>query len=456
MQPTDLTLAFDRNSVRSYDDFGRLHVAVTNISKATVNPYLGREIPDFEALGLDPDKVYRLFRDPEELAAAAATFNNVPLLSKHVAVSADDHQPALVIGSTGTDAEFADPYLRNSLVIWARDGIDAVESEVRKELSSSYRYRADMTPGSHNGEHYDGVMRDIVGNHVSLVPEGRAGPDVVVGDSLPMELSMKNETRKSALVHGAVLAYLRPRLAADAKIDLAPVVKGITAKNFAGRKPAIAEAVKKLAADADIADLAALLDTLESTEVPEAIDADPVIKPTDTPDPAVAAKDVDAGSLAKIKEFLKGKVSDEDLASLDALCGNGAMDADEPVAAEKDKEKPDMVTRPAMDEAIAAAVKAATESANRTQREIRDAERAVRPRVGDLAVAHDSAEAVYRTALTSLGVKVDGVHPSAFRALFEALPAPSAPAKKAAVAMDAAGAKSYADMFPGAERIGHS
>jgi hypothetical protein len=41
-----------------------------------------------------------------------------------------------------------------------------------------------MTPGvSPQGEKYDGVMRDIVGNHVALVKEGRAGADVVVGDS---------------------------------------------------------------------------------------------------------------------------------------------------------------------------------------------------------------------------------------------------------------------------------
>jgi len=54
----------------------------------------------------------------------------------------------LVIGSTGTNAAFEAPYLRNSLVVWARDAIDDIESDVKKELSSAYRYRADMTPGN--------------------------------------------------------------------------------------------------------------------------------------------------------------------------------------------------------------------------------------------------------------------------------------------------------------------
>jgi 8-oxo-dGTP pyrophosphatase MutT (NUDIX family) len=165
-------LAFDRSSVRSYDHDGRLHVETTNISKAIVNPYIGREIPDYQALGLDPDRVYQLLRAPDELAKAASTFNNIPLLSRHVPVTADDHKPDLVIGSTGTNAAFEAPYLRNSLVVWARDAIDDIESDVKKELSSAYRYRADMTPGTQEGVPFDGVMRDIIGNHVALVREG--------------------------------------------------------------------------------------------------------------------------------------------------------------------------------------------------------------------------------------------------------------------------------------------
>lgn len=178
-------MAFDRATVRAYDADGRLHVAITNISKANVCPYIGREIPDYQSLGLDADRTYQLLRDPEELAKAAPTFNNIPLLARHTPVSAADHQPELVIGSTGTDAEFVAPYLRNSLVVWAKSAINAIESELQRELSSAYRYRADMTPGTYEGVRYDGVMRDIVGNHVALVAEGRAGADVVVGDAMP-------------------------------------------------------------------------------------------------------------------------------------------------------------------------------------------------------------------------------------------------------------------------------
>ena len=74
-----MKLAFDR-SARRIDADGRLHVDRSHISKATVNPYYGKEIPGYEALGLVPDTVYRLFRDPVELERGAATFARLPIL----------------------------------------------------------------------------------------------------------------------------------------------------------------------------------------------------------------------------------------------------------------------------------------------------------------------------------------------------------------------------------------
>lgn len=464
----DATLAFDRNTVRTFDRDGRLHVATTNISKAAVNPYLGREIPDFEALGLDPDKTYRLFRDPEELAKAAATFNNLPLLSRHVPVSADDHQPDLVVGSTGSEAEFDAPYLRNSLVIWARHAIAGVEDRTKQELSSAYRYRADMTPGTYEGAAFDGVMRDIVGNHVAIVPEGRAGPDVVVGDAKPSiirgEFIMSQKpvvlTRKAIFAQGALLASIGPKLAQDAKIDLTPVFAGITAKNFKAKSADILAGIKgatkgKLAQDASIEDVVALLATIDAIDVPEGADID---ANTGLPVPALKPDDLSKDSgMEAIKAFLAGKLSDEDIAKVCAMIEEPATVDPDDVDAANDEDIKDMVTKPAMDAAISAAVKAATDKAAKTQAAIRDAERAVRPYVGDLVIAHDSAEAVYATALTTLGVKVDGVHASALPAILAAQPMPGAKTVVVnRVAMDSAATKSFHERFPGTAAIGRA
>jgi len=469
-------MAFDR-SVRSYDQDGRLHVAMCNISKAVINPYYGHEIPDGEALGLDPDHQYRLYRAPEELAAAARTFNNIPVLSRHMPITADSHQPGLTVGSTGTDAIFEAPYLRNSLVIWSRDAIDAIERDDRRQLSAAYRYRADMTPGSVNGARYDGVMRDIRGNHIALVPEGRAGSDVVVGDAKPKETTMpaarpKPLSRQALFVSAAVCGYAMPKLATDQKMpDLRPLLRDVTVKNWKQKRPVVEGGLLKLfkprlAQDASMETLHKLLDGFESPDdgggapAPEDLaDAPP---PDDGGGEMPAPEDDDDGGGAeafegeetapeemleadttagKLMQFLTSVLTPEELAQAKAIAQGGGGGEQEAPPAPDDGGKPPippddnakdqepgpadqlrlreegeqkkMVTKPAMDAAIQAAVKAERARALA----VRDAEAFVRPFIGNIAIAQDSAEGVYKAALDCLGVKVEGVHPTAYRAI---------------------------------------
>jgi hypothetical protein len=209
----NLVLALDKSS-RSYDVDGRLHVAVSNLSRAAVNGYFGKEIPDHESLGLDPDKIYQLLRDPDELAKAADTFNNLPLLDRHTPVSADKPEKERIVGSTGTDAEFKKPFLRNSLVIWAADAIAGIESKEQTELSCGYRYTPDMTPGVYEGTPYDGVMTNIIGNHIALVELGRCGRDCVVSDADPFDPTQE----KQPMTKEELLAAVQ-KLAQDTAID---------------------------------------------------------------------------------------------------------------------------------------------------------------------------------------------------------------------------------------------
>lgn len=287
-----LQIAFDRASVRDVDIDGRMHVGVSNISKANVCPYRGKEIPNYEDLGLDADEIYQLYRHPEELAKSAPTFNRVQLLKRHVPVSADDHRPYDVIGTTGSDASYEHPYLRISLSIWEQDAIDDVLSGDKRELSCGYHYVADMTPGvTPDGERYDGVMRSIIGNHVAIVEDGRAGSDVVVGDSAENlfhaniasghdSILGKGEDMPALPTKFANLALqltargLRPILAKDSKIDLMPIFAGVTSKNFNAKKIAAAvgkEVKGKLAKDANLSHVTELLDSLEHPSSDESV-----------------------------------------------------------------------------------------------------------------------------------------------------------------------------------------
>jgi hypothetical protein len=132
---------------------------------------------------LEPKKTYNLLRHPDELKRAADSFNGLPILDCHMPMTADSHLPYLVVGTTGSRAKFEAPYLKNAISLWTRDAIDNVNSGKRKELSCAYSYYPVMKPGVFQGQHYDGIMTQLRGNHVALVDEGRAGPECVVGDS---------------------------------------------------------------------------------------------------------------------------------------------------------------------------------------------------------------------------------------------------------------------------------
>lgn len=176
-------IALDRASARRIDHDGHLHVAGNVLSAAAISPYFGSEIPDFEQLGLKPDRIYQLLRDPAELAKAAASFDGKPLLIKHRPQTADDHDHEIVIGAVSNPTfDAATGRLKGDLSIWDGDAIRAVQDGSNAALSCGYFYRAEMSPGTYQGVRYDGRMVDIKANHVSLVPEGRVAM-AMVGDA---------------------------------------------------------------------------------------------------------------------------------------------------------------------------------------------------------------------------------------------------------------------------------
>jgi uncharacterized protein len=161
-----------------FDRDGRMRAASAVISKSNICPYKGSEIPDFEKLGLAPDRLYMMLRHPDEIAKAARSFAGVPILDRHVGGSAFEAKD--VIGAVGSNPKFTDPYLWSDAIIWSGPAIDDIVSKKRRELSASYRYAADMRPGVWAGRAYDGVIRNIHARNVALVVEGRIGPDAAL------------------------------------------------------------------------------------------------------------------------------------------------------------------------------------------------------------------------------------------------------------------------------------
>lgn len=177
-------IAMDRApTARTKDVNGFLHVKDCRISKANVCPYLGREIPGSEALGLVPDEVYMLYRDATALEAAASSFERAPLMLHHVGVTADNPNKDKIIGAI-SNVRWVAPYLIADLTVWDGEGIEAIESERQQELSPGYHYKPEMNSGvAPDGTAYQGRMLQILANHLAIVDTGRTGPDVMVNDS---------------------------------------------------------------------------------------------------------------------------------------------------------------------------------------------------------------------------------------------------------------------------------
>ena len=390
--PNPNLMAFDRQSARSIDADGRLHVSKTNISKANVCPYFGREIPNWQELGLDGDKVYRLYRDPEELAKGASTFNNLPILNKHIRVTVEEPKQENVVGSIGSDVSFSAPYLQASLSFWVASAIAGIESEQQCELSPAYYYRADMTPGvSPDGEAFDGSMRDIVGNHLAVIETGRTGPDVYVADSDPF---VKNTIKpketpamKMTKLGKALFVSLRglsPKIAQDSAL---PALVG-EAEKKTFKKAAALKGLLAMDSEIDAEKADEIIDAVIGVEEsPEAVELDRELG-QDEPD---------------LMGFLAGKLSPEDLEAVKGMM-NPAKDAEPGMKPEAVEEK----------------VTAAMDSMRVEFRQLEQAKVDVRAVVGDV-IGMDSAEEVYRFALGKMGHDHKDMPAAGLRTMFNAV-----------------------------------
>ncbi len=180
MEPTH---AIDK---RIIDDDGRLHVPDCTLSLAQVSPYLGREIPGWDSLGLSPDKIYRLYRTPELIRAMAESApGSVPLTDDHIIVTADSPQQSRVAGAVN-NLRVEGNRLIGDLSVWVGDSIERVRNDAQREISCAYRYAVRMIPATRDGVLVDGEMLPTDGNalnHVALVAKGRAGPQATVADT---------------------------------------------------------------------------------------------------------------------------------------------------------------------------------------------------------------------------------------------------------------------------------
>ena len=168
-------------SKRQMDWNGFMEVRDNPISKEGVFPYMGDEIPGAP----NPDEVYWVYRPAEELARQETidSFKLMPFIDEHEVLGSSG-MPAERKGIQGTIGEqvyFDPPYLRANIKIHSSAAQSLIKAG-KVELSPCYGCDWSAEVGTFEGKPYQYVQRNIMGNHLALVEEGRTGPDVAVQD----------------------------------------------------------------------------------------------------------------------------------------------------------------------------------------------------------------------------------------------------------------------------------
>jgi hypothetical protein len=126
--------------------------------------------------------IRREYRPESEVASpeSLASFAGKAITLEHPTVLLDssntkDYQ----IGFSGTEVVYDNGFVRAVMTITDEDAIKRIMRGDAKEVSAGYRVNYEASPGvTDSGENYDGIQKEISGNHIAVVHRGRAGPQV--------------------------------------------------------------------------------------------------------------------------------------------------------------------------------------------------------------------------------------------------------------------------------------
>lgn len=165
-------------SARQIDENGYITVNANPISKVGVFPYSGAQLPD-----ADPNKIYYVYRPEEELSSIETleSLKLLPIIDEHEMLGDGyegewDNKPRC--GTTGEEVFFQNGTIYSKLKIFSTALRNTVQT-AKNGLSLGYRCVYEKSSGVFNGMPYDYIQRQIRGNHLAVVTEGRMGTVVL-------------------------------------------------------------------------------------------------------------------------------------------------------------------------------------------------------------------------------------------------------------------------------------
>lgn len=164
------------------------------------------------------------YRPEEEVASTEAldSFREKCVTKEHPPVLLDaSNTKDYAIGFTSGDVSYSDGFVESTLTVTDKETIDEIMRGKIREVSCGYKVDYLSEPGiTSDGQHYDGVQRNIRGNHVAIVKRARGGAEVRLmldsADAAVTELfdSTREKPMSANIVFDGVSYEADPALAA--------------------------------------------------------------------------------------------------------------------------------------------------------------------------------------------------------------------------------------------------
>ena len=157
-------------------------VAPAFLARTGIQEYYASE------LGLDSypkGTILRLYRPEDEVFAVDSikSFENSPLTINHPKDWVTPQNWSTLAKGEATAISRAGDFMAATIIAKSSDAIKHIQSG-KKELSNGYMFSLDLTAGiTPEGKAYDGVQRNIRGNHVAIVDKARCGSACRIFDS---------------------------------------------------------------------------------------------------------------------------------------------------------------------------------------------------------------------------------------------------------------------------------
>lgn len=171
--------------------------------------YYGQELP--AAFNEPTGKLCKVYRSPEQLfsEATVSSFEGKSVTNTHPTSNLDINTTPMTERGHAQNVRRDGDYLVADLFIKDAGLISEIQNNLKREVSSGY----DCSWHNIGDGKYE--QRDIIGNHVAVVPNGRAGSKVAIHDSKPNNLN-EGEKKMAKISKGFLAALGFKHFAQDA------------------------------------------------------------------------------------------------------------------------------------------------------------------------------------------------------------------------------------------------